>query len=1037
MTLLSVLPHSARADAQVPLGHRAGFQNFGLYGIALLGLFAIALIWLGAVRFLGEDQRRAEDAAALTAANLARAFEEHTIRSIRSLDQLLLFTRSSWRKAPADFDLPAWLREQNFITDIPVELAIIDASGMLTASSVQRTTPRLDLSSRDYFLAHAGTERDELFISRPVFGKPHRKWSIHFTRRISAADGSFAGVAVVTVDPASLSRFSQAIDVGRQGAIDLIGADGVIRAHAAPGVDQVGRSIANSTLFEEMLRSGAGTTTSIDGVRRISGYRRVTGYPLFVMVGLARDEMLADLVSNRRVYFGSAAVLSLMILAFTLLVLRHQIGLQRTRDELRASEAQYRAVVNGIAEVIFETDETGAWTFLNRAWTDVNGFAVGPSLGRPVIDYLHVMDRPQFTALLHQVMRGTTPVMRTELRFRTATDEIRWLALDATARRNADGVVIGLSGTLADVTERHAAEVALRNSELKFRSLFDMAPVCVALTDHAGRFVDVNHAFTAMTGYTAEEAQSLTLRDLLVLRRSEDFERYRATLRSEGRIAPTECGLVDKHGGRKTVLMNSSLARDADGGQLTWSIIQDISERKRDEMKIWQAANFDTLTGLPNRSQLHEAVDDAIAEAARRPESLALLLIDLDNFKLINDTLGHEAGDLALRRTADRLRKVTREGDLVARLSGDEFAVFVRNARDRAELERRANDILRALRRKTRFRGETIEIHGSVGIATFPEHGETRGELFRSADLALYRAKHDGRNRTVFFDPTMRAKAEHRYEVLTSVRDAIAGGRITAVYQPQMLLGTGAVDGLEALVRIEHNDGRLSLPGEFMSAFEDAEVGRALGLQMLDRVTRDFETWLTSGIDVRRIAVNVSNIELRVDDYAERVMSRLRQRRIPFERFEIEVTETVIFDEAVPAIRRNLRTFAEHGISLALDDFGTGYASLTHLKSLPVSRVKIDDSFIRHVVTDPQSRSIVDAIVRLSHSLGKPVVAEGVEDAEQLERIRELRCESAQGFLFARPLRAEEVPPFLLRNLSLRAKAPRARDEDRPGVVAS
>lgn len=738
---------------------------------------------------------------------------------------------------------------------------------------------------------------------------------------------------------------------------------------------------------------------------------------------------LIELEGERQLYLGAAAVLSLMILVFTIVVLRHQVGLAHTRDELRASEAQYRTVVDSIGDVIFETDAAGCWTFLNRAWTDVNGHAVAASLGRPVTDYVHVADRAAFTTAFHQVMRGGAHAIRAELRLRTAADETRWIAVDAAPRRDADGTVIGLAGTLTDVTERHDAEVALRNSELKFRSLFDMAPVGVALTDRAGRFIEVNRAFTAMTGYAAAEAANLVLHDLLIMKRREDGER-RPGFGAEGRREPSECGLVDKHGARKTVLVNSSTARDAESGLLTWSIIQDISERKRDEMKIWQAANFDSLTGLPNRSQLHEAVDEAIADAARKPGSLALLLIDLDNFKLINDTLGHEAGDLALRRTADRLRRVAREDDLVARLSGDEFAVFVRDIEDHAALERRAAEILRALRRRMRFRGETIEVHGSVGVALFPEHGESRSDLFRSADLALYRAKHDGRGRIVVFEPAMRATAERRYEVLTTVRDAIQGSRVVAVYQPQMLLATGAADGLEALVRIEHGDGRLGLPGEFMSAFEDAEVGRALGLQMLDRVTRDFEAWLAAGIDVKRIAVNVSNIELRVDDYAERVMARLRQRRIPFERFEIEVTETVIFDEGVPAIRRNLRTFAQNGISLALDDFGTGFASLTHLKSLPISRVKIDGSFIRHVVTDPQSRSIVDAIVRLSHSLGKPVVAEGVEDAEQLERIRELRCEMAQGFLFARPLRAEAVPSFLLRNLSLLAKAPRPRDAD-------
>jgi diguanylate cyclase (GGDEF)-like protein len=428
-------------------------------------------------------------------------------------------------------------------------------------------------------------------------------------------------------------------------------------------------------------------------------------------------------------------------------------------------------------------------------------------------------------------------------------------------------------------------------------------------------------------------------------------------------------------------------------------------------------------------------VNALISDPQSQREPFALLLLDLDNFKFVNDTLGHEAGDLVLRTTAERIRRMARSAHLVARLGGDEFAVLLRGPVARDASDSASRRVMRALRRKMNYRGQSIEIFASIGIACFPEHAENWGDIFRAADLALYRAKHAGRNRTEVFDPAMLVAAEKRFGVLGSVRAALEHDRVVPYYQPEISLTTGEIVGFEALARIVHEDGRVGTPGEFMSALEDPDVGRVFGLRMIDRATRDLQRWLAAGLDVKRVAVNVSNLELRADDYSDRVISTLQERGIAFDRFEIEVTETAAFDDNIAAIGRNLNNLATQGISIALDDFGTGFASLTHLKSLPISRVKIDRSFIGNICADPESRSIVDAIVRLSHSLGKTVVVEGVEDEAQLAAVRELDSDIAQGFLFSRPVPAEEVATLLLCHTAQRLARPSRRDAPRSKVI--
>jgi diguanylate cyclase (GGDEF)-like protein len=769
------------ADCGTAPSRVATLWDSGIYVSILLGLFSVAIAWLGAWYISTEELERTEAAAYQDTANLARAFEEHIIRLIQAHDQILIFARTSYSKDPQHFDLMQWTREQQFATDVTLQLATTDKHGMLTGSNLGMPSTPTNLSDREHFRVHADSDRDELFISKPVLGRVSGKWSIQLSRRLNAPDGSFDGVVILSIDPYYLASFYESIDINTEGVVVLVGLDGIVRARVSADGRTVGQTMVGSTLFRRLAESPSGSYRSAGhtDVVRLSSYRRVKDYPLVVVVGLSRGQVLERVEHHRILYFGAAAFVSILVLSFKLMVVRRQLGLQRARD------------------------------------------------------------------------------------------------------------------------------------------------------------------------------------------------------------------------------------------------------------KLWQLANFDSLTGLPNRNRLHEVVKTVISETSAKAEPFTLLLLDLDNFKFVNDTLGHEAGDLVLCTAAERIKRMARGAHLVARLGGDEFAILLRNTADRQRIGVIARRVLRALRQRMEYRGHTIESYGSIGIACFPEHGASWGEVFRAADLALYRAKHVGRNRALVFDPGMLSAAEDRFGMLRMVRSAIESDRIVPFYQPEIAIETGEIVGFEALGRIVHADGRIGTAVEFLPALEDPEIGRAFGLKMIERVTSDLGRWLEAGLDIKKIAVNVSNLELRAEDYHERLLAKLQATGIGCDRLEIEVTETSAFDESAAAINRNLRALAASGLSIALDDFGTGFASLTHLKSLPISCVKIDRSFVANIMADAQSRSIVDAVSRLSHSLGKSVVAEGVEDAQQLAAVRELGCDVAQGYLFSKPMPAEDVPTFLLRHAAQRPEWPEA------GEVAS
>ena len=451
---------------------------------------------------------------------------------------------------------------------------------------------------------------------------------------------------------------------------------------------------------------------------------------------------------------------------------------------------------------------------------------------------------------------------------------------------------------------------------------------------------------------------------------------------------------------------------------------QDISERKRSEREIHRLAYYDSLTGLPNRVLFKDRVTQAIAHARRYQYHLALLFLDLDRFKMINDTLGHNVGDLLLKHVADRLADSVRHSDSIgrsreteqthelARLGGDEFTVLLTNLRDVQDASKVARRILEALARPFLVGGQEIFVTVSIGIAIFPVDGESVDVLLKNSDTAMYHAKEQGRNNFQYYSNAMNAAANERLILEGEVRHATERHEFVVYYQPQIDLGSRQLIGAEALIRWQHPQRGLLAPREFLQAASDTGMIRTIDEWVLRTVCRQSRAWQQRGLAVPRVSINISNSLFHGATLVKAVQDAFSETGLAPDRLELELTESIAMRNVDTSIRV-LQQLKAMGVQLAIDDFGTGYSSLSYLQRLPVTRVKIDQSFIRELIGRVQPVPIVRAIIAMAHSLQLEVLAEGVEDERQRSILLAEGCDQAQGYLFGRPMSAAELETLL------------------------
>ena len=445
-----------------------------------------------------------------------------------------------------------------------------------------------------------------------------------------------------------------------------------------------------------------------------------------------------------------------------------------------------------------------------------------------------------------------------------------------------------------------------------------------------------------------------------------------------------------------------------------FGMFQDVTLEKEASERLWQAANFDDLTGLPNRRYFHKALGSAIEQARTSGDAVTLLMLDLDNFKEVNDTRGHAVGDEILAEIGRRLSRSSSHTRTLARLGGDEFALVATGDISDKDIMILGNEVLADLRPSIHIGSTHIYIGGTLGVARFPADANDASELLKKADLALYAAKDASRGSLQLYSPALDMLFERHARAIEMVRSALANGRLVPFYQPKVRLYDGSPYGFEALARVSTDDVGILGPPSFAAALEDRVMARRIGKRMLHAVTADVASWRDAVLEPYSVSFNVGEADFADGKLAHRVLQRLDELALPHSCLTIEVTESVFLGNGATLAREALLALDQQGVKIELDDFGTGYASLTHLSSYPVSRLKIDRSFIEVLGPDAESRVIVQAVIDLGHNLNCEIVAEGVETEKQADILRQMGCDAAQGYLFGQPVSSKETSQYLV-----------------------
>jgi diguanylate cyclase (GGDEF)-like protein/PAS domain S-box-containing protein len=595
----------------------------------------------------------------------------------------------------------------------------------------------------------------------------------------------------------------------------------------------------------------------------------------------------------------------------------------------------------------------------------------------------------------------------------------------AAMRSGAQDFVMKQSlGRLGAVLVRELGEAEIRrtarlaNSQLQAKealldSIVTTAADGIAVVNAAGKIEFANPALAVLTGNAATALQGMPVQQLL--RASADIEFWNVLCASTGDIRGDMTNLQmhahTRNGAIIPVEIKVSRMTLDNSPKLT-VVIRDVSERARSEERMWRLAHFDELSGLPNRLLFRQLLEQAIRDANRERKSIAVLFIDLDRFKLINDTAGHDSGDMVLRQVAGRLRQCLREADLLSRFGGDEFAALLREIDDPEAARATAQRVLAAVAQPYDINGETYHLSASVGISIYPGDSPDATALLRNAEVAMYRAKDQGKNNFQFHSPQMNARSLEYVVLERSLRRAIELDEFLIHFQPQFDLKDGRIVGAEALLRWNLPEVGMIPPVKFIPLAEETGLIVPIGQLVLLRACVAAKEWRASGHVDFRVAVNLSPRQFNQSELVIDIINILEDTGLPPENLELEITESMVMSnpERATAILRELRAV---GVHLAIDDFGTGYSSLGYLKSFPVHTLKIDRSFIQDVPADPDDVAITHAIIAMGHSLRLDVVAEGVETAEQLAFLREHGCDYMQGFLVGKPMPAEELSRLL------------------------
>jgi diguanylate cyclase (GGDEF)-like protein/PAS domain S-box-containing protein len=679
-----------------------------------------------------------------------------------------------------------------------------------------------------------------------------------------------------------------------------------------------------------------------------------------------------------------------------------------TEMALQEREALFHTLAKVAPVGIFHTDPKGQCEYVNERWCEITGLSAEEAKGEGWTQAIYSEDKDHVFSEWHKTALLERPFAM-QYRFQSPDGHIHWVVGQAEAERDATGTVLGYVGTVTDISSLKLNEQRLRQAAAVFESTREG----VMITDAERRITMVNRAFTDITGYEESETIGNTPSMLRSGRHNAAFYHTMwATILATGHWQG-EIWNRRKTGEVYPELLSISAVKNEDGNITHYvAVFADISKLKASEMELEFLAHHDPLTQLPNRMLLISRLEHGLEKALRDSKLLAVLMLDLDRFKDVNDSFGHLAGDELLQQVAERLSLRLRGTDTVCRLGGDEFTVLLEEINHPEAAARIATEIISALSEPWQLsNGIDVRIGVSVGISLYPDHGTTPEALMQHADTALYQAKNEGRNRFKYFSEELTRVARERMDLEWRLRQAVDKGELQIYFQPQINIADGRIIGAEALLRWHTNGGDLISPRRFIPIAEETGLISSIGAWVLRETCLIGKRWQEAGRPELRLAVNVSPNQFLYGDISETVADILAETDFPARYLELEITETALMKREAEAIEILTRLHGM-GIRLAIDDFGTGYSSLAYLKMFPVDVLKIDKSFIDDIPNQRDDMEITATIIAMAKTLRMKVLAEGVENHAQLDFLKTQDCDFYQGYITSPPLPIKDFEHF-------------------------
>jgi diguanylate cyclase (GGDEF)-like protein len=856
----------------------------------LLGFVVLTMLWAGVVLTFRQAQVSDYREQVKSSTNIGLLLEETTLRTLGEIDKSLFYLRRHIEARLGTVDYHHLVSRQDILSEIIVQFAIIDAQGIMRASSASNGPAKpIDLSDREHFKFHVGRTTDDLFISRPLIGRVSGKWSIQVTRKFMARDGSFGGVVVGSLDPVHLTNFFAAVNLGPQGSVALIGLDGVVRATggaAKVGVLNFGEDISKTDVFESLMQgdSGTFTYTTPAGDSRVVIFRKVRGLPLIVVNTFSEPDVYLGAYQTLSAHGTVATLLSLIIIV---------VCVRGARDQVRIGFMQKRT------------------------------------------------------------RHSRQQALRTAEQLRLTLENM------------TQGIILVRRDLSIPVINRRTIELLDLPSEWQ---------------RHPPRF-DELIAHLEAHGEFADEPAPAGVMPL-------------DSWMNEG-AAPSEA-IYERRRPNGTVLEVRTTSLPGGGFVRT---LTDITHRRKAQAEVDRLAREDVVTGLANRRAFLE-----VLEARRSQGPMVLLEMDLDRFKVVNDTLGHPIGDALLRSVGERIRLAIRSGDVAARLGGDEFGVLLASEGTEEAGRRVAERLVARLSEPYAIEGNQILIGVSIGVAVGPRDGGSADDLLKASDMALYAAKAAGRGTYRVYEPAMNEEVRVRRKLELDLRQALVAGEFELHYQPFYELDSGRLGGCEALIRWRHPERGLVSPAQFIPIAEETGLIAPIGAWALQQACRDAVTWPAH----MKVAVNVSSVQFKTGQITRDVLAALEQTGLDPRRLELEITESTLMEEGDSTVWL-LSELADLGLSIAMDDFGTGYSSLSYLRRFPLNKIKIDRSFVMDLTQSTKVEVIIKSIIDIARSMEMQTTAEGIETETQHAMLRQLGCDVGQGYLFSKPLPLAQV----------------------------